>query len=265
MINTPLSLAKPILDEAYQRLGLPAGHGITPEEVESENEELRAYDYIFSSNAMVDAGLENLGLHPSSILRSSFGWSPARFSGNLSQKSQGKFRVLFVGSICVRKGVPQLLEAWRKSRVAGELLLVGGIEPVLEPLIAEYVSHGVRVLGYTPNIKEVYTSSDVFVFPTLEEGGPQVTYEAAACGIPIITTPMGRGRLIEDGVNGFVVDPYDVERLAELIATLAESPGLRHEISARAKTDAQRYSYEAIGRQRSTFLSRMNLSNKQAG
>ena len=63
----------------------------------------------------------------------------------------------------------------------------------------------------------------MFVFPTLEEGDPQVTYEAAGCGLPILTTPMGAGRLIEDESNGLIVKPCDVDALAEALWRLVNS------------------------------------------
>ena len=116
-----------------------------------------------------------------------------------SSKDEGRtgFRALFVGTICVRKGVPQLLAAWKKSGVEGELLLVGKVEPAIRPLLEPYLeNNSVRALGFTSDVGRLYKSADVFVFPTLEEGGPQVTYEAAGCGLPIITTPMGMANII---------------------------------------------------------------------
>ena len=135
MINTSAPSAKAILDEAYHRIGLVPTHHITSSFVDDEHEELNSYDYIFSPNPMVENSLLDMGIDRTKILRSTFGWSPARYDTNTSRKPRDSFRALFVGSICVRKGIPQLLAAWKKSGVRGELLLAGSVEEALKPLL----------------------------------------------------------------------------------------------------------------------------------
>jgi glycosyltransferase involved in cell wall biosynthesis len=94
----------------------------------------------------------------------------------------------------------------------------------------------------------------VFVFPTFEEGGPKVTYEAAGCGLPVVTTPMGAGQIIKDRVNGLVVAPGDVQALASAIRMLADSAEARRVYGARARADAAQYTYEAVARDRAVKL-----------
>jgi glycosyltransferase involved in cell wall biosynthesis len=255
MINTVMAYTKPILDEAYERLGLPPNHNITQERIDRELYELSFYDFIFAPNPWVEKSLVKVGIDPARILRSSFGWSPSRYAKSAKEEHRSCFRVLFVGSICVRKGVPQLLAAWNKSGVKGELLLAGKVEAALEPLIKSYVDTGsVRTLGYISDVGALYKSADMFVFPTLEEGGPQVTYEAAGCGLPIITTPMGMANVIKNGVNGIVVEPYDVDGLADAIALLARSMELRTRFAAQAKTDVDQFTYNNVGIERARML-----------
>src|SRR5262249_9338018 len=98
-------------------------------------------------------------------------------------------------------------------------------------------------------------SADIFVFPTLEEGGPQVTYEAAGCGLPIITTPMGAARLVKDGLNGLIVNSSDVDGLADAITRLATSSELRHRLGRQAAIDAMDYTYQKLGYDRARKLS----------
>jgi glycosyltransferase involved in cell wall biosynthesis len=256
MINTSAESAKAILDEAYDRVGLRADHGITDDFVKSEREELQLYDYIFSPNPMVEKSLVKTGVSPAKILRSTYGWSPSRFAESVGEKDRKGFRALFVGTICVRKGIPQLLTAWKKSGVAGELLIAGYIEASLKPLLAQYLEgHGVRVAGFISDIGDLYKSADILVFPTLEEGDPQVAYEAAGCGLPVITTLMGRANIIKHGVNGLIVDPYDIDGLAQAISQLANAPELRKRLARQAMTDAQNYTHEKVGKERARILS----------
>jgi glycosyltransferase involved in cell wall biosynthesis len=258
MINTFRGTARIILEEAYDRLGLKPDHNITDESVERERNELALYDYVFASNPMVEASLLDAGIERARIIPTSFGWSPARFAASPGEHTRNSgFRALFVGSICVRKGVPQLLAAWVKSGVKGELVLVGDVESAINPLLTSYcgANQSIRVLDFVSDVGSLYRSADIFVFPTLEEGGPQVTYEAAGCGLPIVTSPMGAARLVKDGINGLVVNPVDIDGLAEAIARLAASSELRERFGQQARKDAKQYTYEHIGFDRALKLS----------
>ena len=255
MINTSLGTAKKILDEAFDRLGLEADHKITEQAVEREREELAIYDYIFASNHFVEASLIEARISPTKILPSTFGWSPARYAASTSERCRGVLSILFVGAIGVRKGIPQLLAAWDKCGVDGELVLAGHVEKSIKPLLGPYLmTERVRLAGFVPDVARLYKSADIFVFPTLEEGGPQVTYEAAGCGLPVITTPMGAGRMIVNEVNGLLVQPYDIEGLANAISSLASSRELRERLGQQAAKDASNYTYEKIGVSRAETL-----------
>jgi glycosyltransferase involved in cell wall biosynthesis len=248
MINTPLRTAKAVLDEAYERIGIQSVNQITERDVEDECEELHLYDYIFASNGCVEKGLADLGIEKRRILRSSFGWSPHRFGPPQRRRTDATFRALFVGHVCVRKGAIQLIEAWKMSGVDGELLMVGDVEPAIRDLVIQGTrAANIRLLGFVSELGSLYDSSDVFVFPTLEEGGPQVTYEAAGRGLPVVTTPMGSARLVEDGRNGFIVQPYDIEGLARSIRQLFSDRPLRQRLASQAAADAQDFAYERVG------------------
>jgi glycosyltransferase involved in cell wall biosynthesis len=155
----------------------------------------------------------------------------------------------------VRKGVPQLLAAWKKSGTTGELLLVGSVEPAIKPLLASYLGgRGVRVAGFDFALERFYKSADIFVLPSIEEGDPLVTYEAAGCGLPVVATPMGSANIVKHGVNGLIVQPYDIDGLAQAISRLANSPELRNRLAQQAAKDAQNYTVEKIGKERAAIL-----------
>lgn len=256
MLNTFSGSAKVILDDAYARLGWPAAHTLTDEMIKNEREELGEYDYILSASPRMEKSLIDAGVAPGKILHSSFGWSPAEIASSVGEKNRTGFRALFIGAGTVRKGIPQLLQAWKKSGVVGELLIIGGVDASLRPRLASYLDvPGVRVDGFQFNLGRLYKSADIFVFPSLEEGDPQVTYQAAGCGLPIIATPMGGGNLLRDGVNGLLVQPYDIDGLAQAIARLANAPDLRRQLGAQAAKDAQNFTYEKVGAERARILS----------
>ena len=249
MINSTIAAAGLILDAAYEALNMPPAHLATARAIEDETRELHEYDFVFASNPEVEASLERLGIRRDQILPTSFGWTSDKFNRSEPEpRLERGVRALFVGSIGVRKGVPELLDAWRDAGVDGELVLVGNVEAAIAELVDRQTEDGrVRLTGHVRDVGAKYRSADIFVFPTLEEGGPQVTYEAAGCGLPIITTPMGAARLVEDGCSGIVVAPGSREQLAAALRTLANDPGLRGRYGEAARARAGAFDYRHVG------------------
>jgi glycosyltransferase involved in cell wall biosynthesis len=82
---------------------------------------------------------------------------------------------------------------------------------------------------------EFYHSLDVYVCASRSEGTPNPCLEAAACGLPVITTRVGNmPELIRDGENGFFVE-RDAADIADKLARLRDDPGLRHRLGRAAR------------------------------
>jgi glycosyltransferase involved in cell wall biosynthesis len=252
MINGPLWVAKQILDEAYVRLGIAPTHGLHDVWSEAEREALQEVDYVFAPNPMVSSSLLRTGLPPDKILDSSYGWDPERVRGTnqLLPPCEG-ITILFVGTICVRKGAHLLLDYWAKSKLRGRLVLAGAMDPEIKNACANLLARDdVMVLDYVSDVGALYRSADIFAFPTLEEGGPQVTYEACGCGLPVITTPMGAGRIVVNDREGFVLDPYDQPAWISAIRTLAEDLPRRQAMSRTARESAESFCWELVSARR---------------
>jgi glycosyltransferase involved in cell wall biosynthesis len=254
LINCPRGFAKRILDDVYRSHSARPSHGISEASVRLEDEQLRLYDYVFTPK-QAEPGVLEAGVDPARIVPSSFGWDPRRFAGFDGPGHSRELTALFVGTLCFRKGVPELLSAWKQSRIEGRLILMGKIASEMKPILDAYWNDpSIAFAGYRGNLARYYRDASFFVFPTFEEGGPQVTLEAAGCGLPIITTPMGTARMIKDGVNGLVVPPGDVDALAKAMRTLANSPKLRRTFSRSAKLAASNFTYQKIGSYRARAL-----------
>jgi glycosyltransferase involved in cell wall biosynthesis len=252
MINSACATSGPILDAAYARLGLPATHLVTPETIATETRELQEYDYFFASNPEVEASLMRLDVTRDQILPTTFGWNPERFSAPSHSPARGRgIRVLFVGEMNVRKGVPELVEAWQAADVEGELVLAGAHTPAISDLLrrAGPVPR-ITEVGYVDDLASLFHGCDIFAFPTHEEGGPQVTYEAAACGLPIITTSMGAARLVESGSTGLIVEAGSVAQLVDAIRLLASRADLRETYGANARQRSLDFTYPRVAAQR---------------
>ena len=146
-------------------------------------------------------------------------------SGPLEGKRHGPAcTFLFAGGITQRKGIKYLLEAWERVRRPGwRLQLLGALPENPGPLAG--LLDQVELLGRVGHAEMParMAAADVFVFPSLFEGSAVVTYEALACGLPSVVTPAA-GSVVRDGVEGFVVAPRDVDRLARRMEQLGSSP-----------------------------------------
>ena len=256
-INCHRLTARRVLDEAYKRCGLPVGHGITDADVAGETEKLLLADFIFSPSPMVRLSLQEAGISEAAIIDSSYGWDPHRHTPREHAASDG-FTVLFVGRLCIRKGVHILLDNWKQAGIpGGRLVLAGFLEHELALLCAEDLQRSDVVLtGFVRDVAALYAGADVFVFPSLEEGGPQVTYEAMACGLPVLVSPMGAGAAARDGQDGYVIDPGDGAGWIAALQRLSADTALRARLGNAARMHAQEFVWENVGKLRMEALSR---------
>ncbi len=117
-------------------------------------------------------------------------------------------RILYVGSLSLRKGIIDLCQLIEQSH--GEPFLfraVGEVPPESKKLLAD-LERGLEVIPRQPQFElpSFYAWGDLFVFPTIEDGFPVVLAQAGASGLPILTTPNGAGTdLIREGETGWVL------------------------------------------------------------
>lgn len=81
------------------------------------------------------------------------------------------------------------------------------------------VENRVHFLGYQPNPYKYMKNGNIFVLSSRHEGFPNVVLEANICGLPVVAfrSPGGTEEIIENGFNGYLVDPENVELLAKTI------------------------------------------------
>ncbi|MCS6977186.1 MAG: glycosyltransferase family 4 protein [Gemmatales bacterium] len=166
--------------------------------------------------------------------------------------SELTFRVDFVGLIEPAKGFHYLIEAFDRLDIKdSQLTLWGG--PGLRGVssyLAERVARNPRIVISPQSVQKlgfekVYSRSSVVVLPSLADGFGYVVGEAMSCGVPVIvTTATGAADLIEDGVNGFVVPPADVNALIERLRILATDMDRRRRMGTAARETALRYGPE---------------------
>lgn len=255
-INCHRATSRRILKNAEEFWGVPSKNQITDEDIASENRKLEIADLIFCPSPMVKNSLLENGVPAEKLVSTSYGWEPERFKFNkLPRRENTKPVFLFVGTLCFRKGLPLLLAAWKRADIDGELLLCGGVDEDIQAGFSEQLKgKNVRHITYTKDIGEIYEQADVFVFPSLEEGGPMVTYEAMAHGIPPLVTQMGAGAIVQNGINGVVLPDMDIDAWAMAIKDIGENKEKRTELGEKAKIRAQEFTWQKVAEQRAKLL-----------
>ena len=83
-------------------------------------------------------------------------------------------------------------------------------------------------LGYQEEVASYYAAFDALILPSANEGTPVSAIEALAGGRPVVATRVGGvPDVVRDGVDGFLVEPGDVDAMAERLSALAADPPLR--------------------------------------
>ncbi len=143
------------------------------------------------------------------------------------------------------KGVGEFVEAARRSRQAGvsaRFALVGDPDPgnpasVPEATLRAWQKESVvEQWGQHDDMPAVFHAAHVVCLPSYREGLPKVLLEAAACGLPIVTTDApGCREVVRGGDNGFLVPVRDAPALAVALRRLIENPELRAQMGHRSR------------------------------
>ncbi len=169
----------------------------------------------------------------------------------------GGLRFLHVGSINRRKGTRYLVEAFIQSlskHPENELFLVGrGEAGYISELKAMAAAH--PQISFHENVSHedlpgAYTSADVFCLVPLSGSTPTVLGEALASGLPVIgTTQSGSGEAIEHYNVGLLVEPGEVQELADAITKMTEDRKLLADKRSLALKASEFFSWDYIARE----------------
>lgn len=225
-----------ILAEEHRRWKLNF-NGIDPRVIRKEELEYEQANRITIPSEFVKKTFIEKGIPEAKLSKIPYGARLERFH-KVAEPESDKFKVLWVGNVCIRKGFLYALEAFQKFKHPNkEFLVIGSVDSDIKRLIIGKDLSGVSFVGQVPNadLPKVYSSSHVFLLPSLEEGLAMVQGEALACGCPVIaSTNTGAEDLFDNGKEGFI-DPIRSPRLiTEHLQQLADDPDLRNRMSEAA-------------------------------
>lgn len=228
-----------ILAEEHARWGLPY-RPIDRRLVDRELQEYEECDSIFIPSTFVYRSFLRAGVPEEKLVKIPYGVDLSLF--HPVPKEDEVFRVVYVGAMSLRKGIPYLLEALARLRLPNfELWLIGQTHPEARRFLADHEGH-YRYFG--PIAREelhwYYSQGSVFVMGSIEEGLALVQAQAMASGLPVIaTTNTGAEDLFTDGVEGFIVSIRSPEAIREKVLYLYQHPGVRDEMAKAARERVQ--------------------------
>lgn len=213
-----------LLREEFERFGF-AGEAVYEPMVERELKEYATADYIQVISSFARRTFIEQGIAAEKLLLTPLAVEIGEVSGIPRRPRVGPLRVLYLGSISLRKGVHYLLDAAHSlPRGAVQVSLIGGTSPDGEMILRGFARSGEwKGKVGRREIALVFAQHDVLVLPSIEDGFGAVICEAMAAGIPVIaTTNTGGPDIIEHGVTGFLVPPRSVAAIAAALSRLVD-------------------------------------------
>lgn len=213
----------------------------------TEDAEQQGAKHIVAPSSFVRQTLVENGVNPEKISVIPFGTDVTVFRPS-DTIPPGPLIFLYAGSLTARKGLPVLLEAWKRVDLKGkaELWIAGGGELPRSVTLPAYA----RVLGKVSQTRlaETMRLAHVFVFPSCFEGLAQVQVEALATGLPVIgTRASGAEDIVAPGKTGFILKGDDPDELAERLISFLHEPGLMESMRLNCVGSRQKRSWSYYG------------------
>jgi glycosyltransferase involved in cell wall biosynthesis len=195
---------------------------------------------------------QKIGIIYNGVDTQNFQLDPLGFSGS---SNSHVFRILCISRLTERKGIRYLIEAMKllvpkypliRLKIVGEGDAKEALEEQVEKLgLREKVEFAGRIKH--DKLPKIYSDSQIFVLPSLNEGMSNTMLEALASGLPIIATDTGGTKeLVEDGGNGFIVNMRDGQDIAEKIESLVSDRELCSRMSKKSRKRAEGLSWKNV-------------------
>ncbi len=173
--------------------------------------------------------------------------------------------VLTVGSLTPKKGLIYLFEAWshiRNKWPNALLVSVGGdkLPDYCRKVDEEPNSQVKFYLNQPDGVIPFLESADIFILPSIAEGLSNALLEAQSAGLPCIATRVGGNPdIIQDGINGILIESKSVEEICNALDKLLGSEELRRNLGSNAKNYIKRYEIDSIAKQYRELYARILL------
>lgn len=215
---------------------------------------LRNADAVLALTEDMKREMQNICDREVSVVPNGIDFGRFEISSRVQKEGDGR-TIIFVGRLHPIKGVHYLLEAMvtvLREMPNAKLVIVGdGIERLRLEALAEKLDleSCIHFAGQMPQeeIPGVMHQADIFVLPSLSEGLPVVLLESMAAGLPIVATNVGGvPEVLEDRVNGYLVEVERPDDIATRVLMLMKNDNIRKEMSANNRMKAKMFAWDTV-------------------
>jgi glycosyltransferase involved in cell wall biosynthesis len=234
--STHIRFVERILREEFNRWGQTFPE-IDPRAVAKEEKEYEAADVITVPSRFCVRSFVEMGVPQEKIRKIPYGVELNRFR-KLGDPPEDRFEVLFVGQVSFQKGVPYLIEAFKRLKHPNKRLrVVGAMSNEMRVFLRDRQADHVEFVGAVAQTEliPIMSTSHVLVLPSIQDGFGLVLGQAMACGCPVIcSSNTGGEELFCDEREGFVVPIRDSDAITTRLEQLSQDPRLRNQMSEAA-------------------------------
>lgn len=184
-----------------------------------------------------------------------------KHQSNLTHK-----QVIAVGRYVPQKGFDLLISVWKlvnEKHPDWTLRIYGdGMREQLQKQIDSLGLTSSCILEHTvPNIEDKYCESSIFVLSSRYEGFGMVIIEAMACGVPVVSfaCPCGPRDIIDNGKDGFIIENFNIEEMADRTCYLIEKEEKRKKMGQYARQKSERFKIEKIAEEWRKLFNSLNI------
>ena len=165
--------------------------------------------------------------------------------------------VLYVGILTKHKNIPTLIKAFykiKKEDIKHKLVIAGTkrgkYKEIFETIDKLNLQNDIVFTGYISDedLPALYNAADLFVYPSLFEGFGLLPLESMACGTPVITSNTSSLPEVV-GDAGIMIDPHDVDRLADAMHEVLSNDRLREDMIKKGLERAKMFSWEKCAKE----------------
>lgn len=228
----------------------------------------RADAVIGLSGSWCDFFINEVGVSPDKVEVFN---NPVEFIDTSSKRPNRTINILFLGRLEKRKGIYDILDAITKLKqenvdlnISLKLAGDGEVDKVSKIIQDRNIGDLIEVVGWVDRdtVKKLLINSEILLLPSYNEGLPMALLEAMGCGIAVITSPVGGiPEVINNNVNGLLVEPGNVDEIAQAIVKLM-SEEERGRLGLAAKESTQHLSVDSYNQRLLNLYKKIIKRNK---
>ncbi|WP_234736336.1 glycosyltransferase family 4 protein [Tellurirhabdus bombi] len=240
-----------ILIDEYKRYGL--NFSIDAKTIDKEEAEYSEADFITIPSQFVKQTFLENSIPEAKLIHIPYGVSLYFNKENLDIKNNKRFKILYLGTLSIRKGLVYLFEAIKLltlKETEYEVWFIGNVSKEIEPFLEKNIKNNWKIFGHVNHYKlaDYIVQCDIGIQPSIEEGLSMVIPQMLGCGVPVIATyNTGAGDFIKNGVNGYIIPIRSSRAISDHITLLYENKILLNELKQHASLLQKEYSWDDYG------------------